>query len=143
MLKQCIKCKEWKEEDEFSWKNKSQRKRHSQCKECRRKADNQRYKEDEKRKEAVKEVHRNQVKILRNFVQSIKKSSKCAICGDDRWYVLDFHHLSDKKFTISQKIQEGCSINTLKEEIAKCIVVCANCHREIHYKQDLLKDQEQ
>lgn len=133
-MKQCTKCKEWKDESEFSWKNKSLGKRHSQCKECRRAADNKYYKEDVNRQEAVKATHRNQVKVLRDFVNSIKKESKCSICGDSRWYVLDFHHLRDKKFTISQKIKEGCSLQTMKDEISKCILVCANCHREIHFK---------
>ena len=48
-----------KDIEEFSWKNKSEGKRHSQCKECRRKADNKRYAEDPNRKEAVKAVHKN------------------------------------------------------------------------------------
>lgn len=135
MQKKCTKCGEWKNEEEFSWKNKAEGKRHSQCKECRRKADNERYATDEKRREAVKAVHDNQVKLLKHYVREIKEASKCAICGDERWYVLDFHHLSDKSFTISQKVHEGISLDKLKKEIEKCICVCANCHREIHYKE--------
>jgi hypothetical protein len=67
----------------------------------------------------------------------VKKHSKCAICGDTRWYVLDFHHINGKDFTISEKVREGCSLNTIKKEIEKCILVCANCHRELHYKERL------
>lgn len=137
MLKQCSKCKEWKEEEEFSWKNKEQGKRHSQCKECRRKADKERYANDPSRRQSVKDVHNNQVQFLKEYIKDVKEYSKCAVCGDDRWYVLDFHHLRDKSFTISRKIREGCSLDTIKEEIAKCIVLCANCHRELHYKQQL------
>lgn len=135
MKKQCTKCKQWKDEEEFSWKNKSEGKRHSQCKECRRKADNQRYKEDVNRRDSVKMVHKNQVKFIRDYIQDVKKHSKCAICGESRWYVLDFHHIKDKKFTIAQKIPEGCSLDTIKEEISKCIVLCANCHRALHYEE--------
>lgn len=136
-MKQCTKCLQWKDEEEFSWKSKALGKRHSQCKECRRKADNERYKKDPERKKSVKTVHKNQVTYIRQYVQDVKKHSKCAICGDDRWYVLDFHHLGDKSFTISDKISEGCSLDTMKAEIAKCITVCANCHREIHYKEQM------
>ena len=118
-MKQCSKCKQWKEEEEFSWKSKSSGKRHSQCKECRRKADNDRYKNDPSRKKAVKAVHKNQVAYIRQYVQDVKKHSKCAICGDSRWYVLDFHHLKDKSFAISEKISEGCSLETIQKEIAK------------------------
>lgn len=140
MKKQCTKCKQWKDEEEFSWKNKAEGKRHSQCKECRRKADNERYATDPDRREAVKMVHKNQVKYIRDYILDIKKNSKCAICGDSRWYVLDFHHIKGKDFTISEKVREGCSLDTIKKEIEKCILVCANCHREIHYKESLNKN---
>lgn len=73
--------------------------------------------------------------MLKSYVRDIKKHSQCAICGDTRWYVLDFHHLSDKESNISEKVRTGCSLETLKKEIEKCICVCANCHREIHYKE--------
>lgn len=136
-MKQCTKCKQWKNEEEFSWKNKSQNKKHSQCKECRRKSDNERYLNDPKRRESVKAVHNNQVIFIRNYVQNVKKNSECAICGENRWYVLDFHHLRDKSFTISEKITEGCSLETIKQEIEKCITLCANCHRELHFSESL------
>lgn len=137
MEKQCTKCKQWKDEEEFSWKNKSEGKRHSQCKECRRKADNERYAKDPNRRASVKAVHANQVKYIRDYVQDVKEHSKCAICGDTRWYVLDFHHLRDKSFTISEAISKGVSLETIKSEIEKCITLCANCHRELHYKESL------
>ena len=142
MLKQCSKCKEWKEEEEFSWKNKAQGKRHCQCKECRRKADNERYANDPIRRQSVKDVHNNQVQFLRDYIRDVKKHSKCAICGDNRWYVLDFHHLRDKSFTIASKVSEACSLETMKNEIAKCITLCANCHRELHYKERLENENE-
>ena len=137
MQKQCTKCGQWKDESEFAWKNKSLGKRHAQCKECTRKEDKTRYLLDKDRQEAIKATHKNQVKLLRDYIQSIKQNTSCAICGESRWYCLDFHHTNpnEKSFTISHKIKEGCSLDTLKKEISKCICVCANCHREIHYKQ--------
>ena len=63
------------------------------------------------------------------------------MCGEDRWYVLDFHHIGDKDFNISQKVQEGCSLDTIKKEIEKCIVLCANCHREVHYKERIQNEE--
>lgn len=120
--KKCTKCGQWKE--------------------CTRKEDKERYANDEKRREAIKAVHNNQVKYLRKYVQDVKEHSKCAICGDSRWYVLDFHHVREKDFTISQKIKEGCSLETIKKEIEKCIILCANCHREIHYKERIQNGEE-
>lgn len=60
------------------------------------------------------------------------KGGKCQICGYDRCQeALDFHHTNsrNKDFNISGGTK---SFNTLKEEVDKCVLVCANCHREIH-----------
>ncbi len=61
------------------------------------------------------------------------KGGKCCKCGynkcDD---ALDFHHLnpSVKEFGISQIRYR--SFDSIKKELDKCILVCSNCHREIH-----------
>lgn len=60
------------------------------------------------------------------------KGGKCQICGYDRCInALEFHHVNpeEKDFTISGGTK---SFDTLKPEIDKCILVCSNCHREIH-----------
>ena len=63
------------------------------------------------------------------------KGGKCEICGYDKNIsALDFHHIdpSTKKFTLSDTHH---SWEETKEELDKCILVCANCHREIHNPQ--------
>jgi hypothetical protein len=56
------------------------------------------------------------------------KSAPCADCGGTFPPVcMDFDHLGDKKFTVSRAYTR--SIGTVLAEIAKCEVVCANCHR--------------
>lgn len=68
---------------------------------------------------------------------SIKdKGGKCQLCGYDRCMVaMEFHHLdsSGKDFSISQKGYTR-SWKKVKEELDKCIMLCANCHREVHSK---------
>ena len=67
----------------------------------------------------------------RKFINDYKLSKGCAICGYNKCAsALDFHHNGDKKFTIGEK--SGCNLETLKEEIEKCIVLCRNCHAELH-----------
>jgi len=58
---------------------------------------------------------------------------KCVVCGYERCIqALSFHHTDDNKdFTISNNY--GYSWEVLKEELDKCILVCQNCHQEIHY----------
>ena len=62
------------------------------------------------------------------------KGGKCEICGYDRCATaLEFHHINpdEKEFGIGQKGYTR-SFEKNKEEVDKCILVCANCHREIH-----------
>jgi len=64
------------------------------------------------------------------------KGGKCEICGYDRCNeALEFHHLdnSKKEFGISEKGYTH-SWAKVKKELGKCILVCANCHRELHAK---------
>lgn len=59
---------------------------------------------------------------------------KCAICGKS-FNVYDFHHIdnSDKDFEIGSK---DFRISKLIKESSKCLLLCKNCHREIHNEYD-------
>lgn len=62
------------------------------------------------------------------------KGGKCQICGYDRCInALEFHHLNpnEKDFGIASKGYTR-SLEANKKEVDKCILVCSNCHREIH-----------
>ena len=52
----------------------------------------------------------------------------CVDCGEPDPLVLEFDHLGDKKFNIAKGLRNR-SWQALRDEIAKCDVVCANCHR--------------
>lgn len=57
----------------------------------------------------------------------------CQICGYNRAITaLDLHHLNpeDKEFSIGTILNKDWEL--INAEIQKCILVCANCHREIH-----------
>jgi len=61
------------------------------------------------------------------------KGGKCCIpgCGYDKCHAaLVFHHLRDKTFTISRK--RCFSLDRLKKEADKTILICGNCHAEVH-----------
>lgn len=60
---------------------------------------------------------------------------KCQICGYNKCpNALEFHHVNDDKEQSPSYVIMRWSWNKLIEELKKCILVCANCHREIHYK---------
>lgn len=61
------------------------------------------------------------------------KEWKCSVCGYARCErALEFHHVEqhEKDFLISA--QYTIAFERLKKELEKCVLVCANCHREIH-----------
>ena len=67
------------------------------------------------------------------------KGGKCELCGYNKCLgALEFHHLNpnEKEFEISKKNLNNntVTIEDLKKEADKCILVCANCHAELHYK---------
>lgn len=62
------------------------------------------------------------------------KGGKCMICGYNRCLeALDFHHRDprEKDFGLSDKGITR-SWEKTKKEVDKCVLICANCHREIH-----------
>ncbi len=64
-------------------------------------------------------------------IKAEAKSVGCQICGYNKCLAaLDFHHVGDKDNDVSELYSGAYTI----AEINKCIVLCANCHREIHAK---------
>lgn len=135
-MKKCNRCNIIKEDSEFSFKNKNKKILHSYCKECKREIDNELYSNNHlNRKTKVKDRQNKVQTTLKNLLFEIKKNSKCSICGENRWWMLDFHHMKDKKYDISSLPKRGCSLETFQKEIDKCIILCANCHRDVHFKE--------
>jgi hypothetical protein len=58
-------------------------------------------------------------------------SNPCKTCGESDIVVLEFDHRDPvtKLYNISEMPRRNYSLNTIRSEIAKCDVLCANCHR--------------
>jgi hypothetical protein len=66
---------------------------------------------------------------------------KCNRCGYNICYrSLHFHHLKDKKFNIAGALCRPKNISDMLEEIKKCILLCGNCHGELHSKLWSIED---
>ena len=65
----------------------------------------------------------------RQQIAEIKEAHPCADCGNFfPYFVMDFDHVrGSKEQAISRMI--GCNIDRIMDEIDKCDLVCANCHR--------------
>lgn len=87
----------------------------------------------EKRKTAVKERQQN----LRRKLRSYKLTRGCSKCGYNKCgRALSFHHINDKADSVSKMCVQGRRWERILEEISKCVLVCANCHAEIHEELD-------
>lgn len=72
----------------------------------------------------------------REWLASFKKGKVCSKCGISDFRVLDFHHIdpSKKEFSISFNYL-NLGIDKIMQEIKKCDILCANCHRITHYEE--------
>ena len=129
----CSKCKIEKPVSEFRFRNKTKGQYHSHCKECEKQRDKIHYRESQDRRIAVRETANFQKNRNLNLVDTAKLCG-CKKCGEMRTYVLDFHHRNpgEKEDTINHMIKSS-SAERIEEEIKKCDILCANCHREFHF----------
>ncbi len=74
---------------------------------------------------------------IREWFVELKKTLKCIICGEDTWYMLDFHHRDpkEKEMDLSIAVCHAWSKKRILKEVAKCDIYCANHHRELHWKE--------
>ncbi len=101
----------------------------SYCKNCISIQSAKHYLETKKKNGGIHAPHKRYREKCKRFIAE-QKDVPCTDCGVKYpSYVMQFDHLRDKKYTISQMyILVG--LPTIKAEIEKCEVVCANCHAE-------------
>ena len=62
------------------------------------------------------------------------KGSKCHICGYNACPdVLEFHHLNPEEKDVDWQKLRLRSWTAITSELDKCVLLCANCHREEHF----------
>jgi hypothetical protein len=65
-----------------------------------------------------------------------KETQECFICGFDHPAVIDFHHVIRKdKLVVSTLVRNGSYSRAMEEVMTKCIALCANCHRVLHWQE--------
>lgn len=114
------------------------------------------YKDHEKQKAAYrlyyerhKAQHRSRMKRQRQkaaeWLAEYKLTLSCIKCGESHPACIEFHHRdpSQKDIGVGDMAKGGYSVERMMEEIAKCDVLCSNCHRKHHYevKRDMPEDE--
>lgn len=135
--KKCNKCLNDKCETEFSYKNKSKGKRSTICNECQREYKNKWYHGDTNNKELFKETRKKTKDALRTKMICFLEDKECVDCGEKDIVTFEFDHrdTNDKKHSISKMIGDCFSWDNIMDEVNKCDIRCANCHRRKTAKQ--------
>ena len=126
-MKKCTSCKQEKNFIEFN-KNASIKDGYqTQCKECHRvSAKRSRLAHPQTQKENLKRYRTK----LRNWIRE-QKAKPCADCGIQYpYYVMQFDHVRGEKLFQLGNAYGQQSLGAIRAEVAKCEVVCANCHFE-------------
>ena len=118
-----------KELEAFAWRRESKGQRDNYCRPCRASykqehyaANRQRYIDNATKRKQL--MLRARIVVLLEFLTT----HPCVDCGETDQMVLEFDHLADKLFPISRGVRDR-NWDSVLTEMAKCDVVCANCHR--------------
>ena len=83
-------------------------------------------------------VNRTKYKYAnRDLVNDVKKAGACVRCGIADWRVLEFHHIDpcQKKMNVNVAWRQSAGRQAILDEIAKCELICANCHKIPHWEE--------
>jgi hypothetical protein len=128
-MRRCGRCHEEKPLANFAWRRKAKGQRDNYCRQCRAEYKQEHYAANKQRYIDAAARRRRAVVIERvELLLAYLRQHPCADCGETDPVVLEFDHLRDKKFSIA-KIWRDHQWQTVLDEMAKCEVVCANCHR--------------
>ena len=102
------------------------------CKECYKAINADTYKRLPKRRAKIRERNKDWRLENKRYIDRLRRMFRCRICGESEPVALDFHHLDPTKKDANIPRLLCHSRVKLKEEIRKCVVLCANCHRKHH-----------
>ena len=135
----CKQCQIEKDVSEFSKaKTNPYREYQNNCKKCQAANAREHYKKNKAKKVAQTQLW-NETARDRNYKFLFKwmsRFAKCVDCGFDDIRALEFDHVRGEKYKgVKDMCNKTAAISTIKEEIRKCEIRCANCHRIKTQKQ--------
>ncbi len=146
ILKQCYRCKAFKDTSEFHKYSRSRDGLQPYCRPCKRTIDNEHYKKYPRRNYERNKANVNRNRIwLHNFLKTKQCEWEGCTVNDPDMLVLDHIKPSEKRDHVSHMVSAPYSLNSIQEEVAKCRVLCANHHQkhtiqQFGYKKWLIED---
>lgn len=80
-------------------------------------------------------AQKDKVERNREYVLAHLRNNPCTDCGEKDIQTLEFDHIKEKRYKITDLVRKAYSLCVLIEEMSRCEVVCANCHRKRTYKR--------
>jgi len=136
MTKVCTKCKIEKDITEFYCDKRNKNGFCPQCKKCTLEFHFIQYhKYPQKHRDARSKSDRKY--RLHQKQQAVDyKGGKCQVCGYNKYLgALEFHHINPEEKQHGIGVLMRHQWGEIKSELDKCILVCSNCHKEIHHTQ--------
>lgn len=125
----CSRCGCSKPAEDFAWRRIKRGLRDTYCRPCRAAYKQEHYAKHRQRYIANASQRNARIRAERmGFLLEYLTDHPCVDCGERDVVVLEFDHREDKSFNISYGITNH-SWAAVLAEMAKCEVVCANCHR--------------
>ncbi len=134
-MKYCPKCNKHKLRTQFH-KNKAKKDGYQGfCKECCvSKARFYYNKNKDKCKRASTKRRKRWQRDMTHILHTYKRRYGCYLCTENEPICIDFHHIKPKYKDIARLVAEQSGGKRIIKEAAKCVLLCSNCHRKIHYK---------
>ncbi|MEX1178578.1 MAG: hypothetical protein WEB09_08960 [Nitriliruptor sp.] len=131
--RRCPRCEQRLPLDAFGWRDAEHRRRQSFCRPCEREAWRTWYAKSENRARHLAQLRERRARRRAELVAMVRefKARPCADCG--RRYppeVMDLDHVRGDKLGDLSRLVHTAGRRTVVDELTKCDVVCANCHRQ-------------
>ncbi len=93
------------------------------------------YHKNEVNRDKQRAWSRARKKKVAKWWKEYKQTLCCSSCGEDHPACLDFHHRDpkQKEISLAHAARAGWAQKRILAEVTKCVVLCTNCHRKVHY----------
>lgn len=131
----CRACEEEKEYTQFNLAKKNHDGHSYNCRACSRPYAKKYYEANRERlKDSQTASLAESIRKKREHLIEYYRANPCVDCGNDNILVLQSDHQGDKKHEIARLVNSGHALQTLIDELAKCVTRCSNCHQIVTAK---------